>query len=450
MDFVRLGEPYTTNYVPDALIEGYSSLIFTERHRTPGEFELKTVDIEETMDLLPEDTLVSHLDTDAVMMVETHEITQNEEGHDELTVRGRSLESMTEHRWVEGPYQVKRLMRRNYSPVSAAAVLLYNSFDNASGKDVTRGKEQDLQLVGPYNPPATGSLEVNDYPWTLLDRIPNIAITDSAAADGTARRWWLDEGLLAPQLQAILDAGNLAIRVIRPTFDKTVQVVTVKATPIDERGVVVRTMATNSSSMLFDIYQGVDRRNTVSFSQLQGHLDQPQYLWSNREFKTGVEVKSGVAIGDVYRSTVEAGYSGIRRRIDEHDAGSPEYPPQPVRPPDLRKNATKAQKAKYADEMDDWNDRMEKWRLRRATILSDFQDDAKADALTILRGKRRTKMVIADVSSEAPYKFKTHYNLGDLVTLYGDYGQASTMVVSEYVRTEDINGERGLPGLTTP
>lgn len=80
------------------LIEGYSSLIWTERYRNPGDFQLKTPIIADTRTDLAIGNLVSLIDTTAVFMVETHEINVNDAGEDELTVTGRSYETYLENR----------------------------------------------------------------------------------------------------------------------------------------------------------------------------------------------------------------------------------------------------------------------------------------------------------------------------------------------------------------
>lgn len=441
MDFVRLGERYTANYIPDKLIEGYNSLIWTERFSQLGEFELKSYDVDGLGALLPEDTLVSHLETREVMQVETHEIEMEGEGVDAvpvITIRGRSASSILEHRWVESTYQKKRRMRRSYSSTSAAAVLLVNAVDNASGKDLTRG---DTNAETP---------ELNDYGWTTLDVIPNVAVTEAVPSEGPLRWWQLEEGILYPQLMKILERDDLGLRCLRPVSPNPATVITVYA-DLARRGTIVRTANPNVTQLQFDIYAGVDRTGTVKFSQLQGHLDKPTYLTSSREVKSLAEIKSGeVQVSDVYLSNSHAALTGWRRRTLEFDAGTPELPPAPEKPEELKKNATKAERDARADAMDKWIDDMAKWRNKRDAIVADFRAEATEAAKQELKAKRRVNMFSGDVSLSSPYIYKTNYDLGDIVMLNGDYGKSAVMRVSEYVRTEDANGDRGFPGLVEP
>ena len=449
MDVVRLGERYTTSYLPDELVEGYSSCIWTERFTTPGEFEIKTPHIRETRLLLPEDTLISHLDTDEVMMVETHDIATNEEGVPELVVRGRDIKGMLDHRWIESNYQKKRKMRKNYSAVDGLAVLLWNAFDNSTTADVTRGDPNPWD-----DDPANNNYTNADIP---KDRIPNIAITDSVPVDGAGvvKGWWLTEGLLAPQFIAFANKYDIGLRAIRPGSGSDARIVSV-ATALATRGTVSEVFTNNITALRFDLYKGVDRSQgqsvnpKVSFSTLQGDLSQAQYLWSKKDYKTLVEIISSVAVADQARNATERAYTGWQRRLDVLDAGSPDIPPEPERPKDPRKNATQAEKNAFQDALDAWREKHDKWVNKKNAIIADFKADAIDDAAGLLKLKRRVAMLSGTVSTLTPFQFKEHYGLGDKVSIVGDYDMAEDMIVEEYVRTDDENGDRGYPGLVVP
>lgn len=49
----------------------------------------------------------------------------------------------------------------------------------------------------------------------------------------------------------------------------------------------------------------------------------------------------------------------------------------------------------------------------------------------------------------ASYTYGVHYNLGDIVSLVGDYGLVQKARVTEYIRSEDSNGEKAYPTLVT-
>lgn len=451
MDLFRLGPRYTTSYLPDEPIEGYSTCIWNERFYTDGEFTLITSNIDQMRALLPEDTLISHRDTPEVMMVETHTIDLDEDDTPQLTIKGRSATSILAHRFIEAQYNTKRPMRKKYTWAAAAMVLMYNVLDNSSGWDVTRGpatlSEDDWWSAGDPLP--------GQYPWSALDKIPNACITDSVASEGDVRNIWLKEGLLLPQLAVLLTKARAGIRTIRPSAGSNATIITVPAWPLEDRGKIVRTWTPGITSLRFDVYTGINRSNDqninpkVSFSAVQGDLDKAQYLWSTKDYKSMVEALSSVGITDTYRAGA-ATHSGFRRRVSQIDAGTPEYPEKPPKPADLRKNATKEEKEAYAEKLDNWNDRVAKWQNRVNAIKADFIADAKDDAEAEIYRTRPVAMVSGEVSSNSQFQYRRDYNLGDVVSLEGKYGLVTDAVVSEYIRTEDTNGDIGVPGLVVP
>lgn len=438
MDFVRLD---STSYHSNLLVEGYISVIWTERFQDFGEFELRSYDIEGMRSQLPEGAFVSHLKTKEVMRVETHSIEFEGEGADAvpfILVKGRSVASILEHRFVESTYGKKRRMRKKYSATSALCVLLWQAVDNNSGKDVTRGD----------NDPDTPGV-VNDYSWTTKDDIPNVGVTEKVPAEGATRWWKLSEGSLWPQFQKIMIDRDLGLRTIRPVSPNPGKVITVK-TVLADRGDIVRTDTTDITSLRYEIYEGTDRTATVQFSQLQGHLDKPAYLFSASGFKRVVEVMAAdINIGDVYRGNDNT-VQGWDRLVIPFDAGDPEIPDPPEKPDDLGRNPTAAEKNAYYDAMDDWRTKMGKWRNKRDQLKEDFREESLIEAKRVLKQTRRVRMVQGDISELSPYQYKVHYDLGDTVLLVGDYGESEPYIVSEYVLTSDANGDRGLPGLILP
>lgn len=431
MDFVRLGPAYSTTYYPDQLIEGYISLIWTEKFQDPGEFELKSYDVARMKSILPTDTLVSHLETKEVMRVESHSIEMEGEGEDAvpvITVRGRSAYAILEDRWVEGPYQKKRPMRMAYSATSALCVLLYQAVDNNQGVDLTRA---------------------GHYLWTTLDDIPNVCVTETVSTEGRIRARRLEQGPLLEQFRKMMIDGDLGVRTIRPVSPNRGTVITVNSA-IASRGQVNRLTRTDITELRFDVYAGVDRSATVKFSQLQGHLDKPQYLESTQNHKTVVEIMSDVIeVSDVYRPG-ETSLQGWRRRTVPFDAGSPEIPEPPEKPERLGRNPTNAERTQYHNQMDKYRTDLAKWRNTKETIISDFREEAALEAQRVLKEHRKTNLFAGDISDLSPYKYNTHYFLGDTVLLVGDYNKTAKMVVQEYIRTEDVNGDRGIPGLVEP
>lgn len=457
MDIIRLGLPYTTNYKADELVEGLKSAIWTERFAGNSEFEFHTYDIDNTMALLPEDTLISHTDTNEVMMVEDHLITYDESLRKyDLKITGRSLAMFPmDHRFVEGPYQKKRQMVKNYTPVGALAVLLYNVVDNDSGFDVTRKDLKKVYNGDPDNGAASVALVETTYPWNTKDKIPNVSVTDSVVAAGDNQDWWVTEGQLGPQFLDILNKNNLGLRIIRPNGTSG-KIVTVGDTGYADIGDITRTQTDNIGSLRFDIYDGLDRSISQSdnpqvvFSVGRGDVDKPQYLFSVKEFKTAIEVMSDPSGDDVYRTDTQKAWTGLQRRVGSFDGGKPDIPDEPERPDPPGANATSAEKKKYDRQLERWKQNHDDWKLDKADILAKFALDNQNKGARMLHKQRKVYQFSGGANSETPYNYKEHYNLGDRVTIQGDYGLVQDMIVAEHVRTQDATGESEYPGLTLP
>lgn len=389
MDVLRLNKD---TYLPEDLIEGYSSMIWTERYTESGDFEMKTPNVAETMQLMPEEGLVSLLDTNEVMQVETHSIGQDDDGVAELTITGRSLDRFLEKRFIEGPYGRAFKMALSYTPAETAQVILWNSVINTTVNDVLR------YTISTKDP---------------LDAVPNTAVTDSVVGAGDSEFRWLEEGPVYPQLNKFLGLGNLGIRMLRPN---DLGVWLIQVTTADPKGVISRNWHPSTVKMCWDVYDGVDRSigavdEPVVFLYKTGHIQKPEYLFSIKELGTLVKVKSSSGGVDVYRSpTTGPTLGGLDRRVVYIDAGSPD--------------STESGSEFLAD-------------------LPQFGRDH-------LRTNSRRALFSGSISPLSPYKYKRDYDLGDLVTLKAEYDVDQTMQVVEFTRTEDVEGERNFPGLIEP
>lgn len=89
-----------TNFEPVAIVDVYTSVIWTKRYYRPGDFELY---IPANTDILPhlkQDYYVTRDDDDTVMIIEKIEIQTDVENGDYYIVTGRSLESILSRRIV--------------------------------------------------------------------------------------------------------------------------------------------------------------------------------------------------------------------------------------------------------------------------------------------------------------------------------------------------------------
>lgn len=386
MDLLRLDATFT----PDEYIEGWRSLIWTERYVDPGEFELRSPLISNTRTLLPEGSFVTLRDSAEVMIVETHSIAVTDNGEYELMTKGRSLESFLENRVIltSTDTSEKWPMIRDYTTAGACLVLLWNFVVNTSGTEVIRA---------------------NFWATDFIDRnLPNVVISDSVTAPGSLRRWWLQMGDLYPFLIRFLNHSRLGIRNIRPSGTSALIVTTVNSST----GTVTKATDSDVTELRMDVYNGLDRSKNQStntpviFHYASGHINDPSYLFSIRDYRTVVYVGSD---NGYYAALSPDNGSGFDHREKFVDGGT-----------------------------------------QGSLSLEDFEEAMTQRAENELSRSGLTTIFDGEISPFAPYKYKVDYDLGDKVTIMGEYGVDETVRVTEYIRTQDESGERGYPTLSDP
>lgn len=387
MDLLRLAP---TTYLADDLIEGYSSLIWTERFVAAGEFELKTYQVRETLPLVPEGTLLSILDSHEVMIVETRTISFDDDGYQELTVKGRSLETFLENRvMVSETYNTPWKTLSQYKPSIFGTFLLWNHLVNATGEDPSK---------------VAGTIDTQTV-------IPNAVVTNSSITTDPVLYWWLEQGDVYSLIKDILSLTGIGVRTLRPD-GMGGNVATFNTTRTASRGTYSSTWDSNITELRFDITTGTDRSRSQSnvpaviFHYDAGHIDNPTYLRSIQPYKNMAIIFS--SIGPITVQATPPAGTGLNRRVlylDGGDIGSQDA----------------------------------------ATFTAALTQKAKNE----LKNHNTIYLFDGSISPMAPYKYNKDYFLGDKVSLMAMYDIDQTMVVSEYIRTEDEAGDRGYPGLSS-
>lgn len=392
MDVVRLD---SDTYKPDSLVEGYSSMIWTERSIDAGDFQLTSSKIEETRALIPEGSLLSLLDTDEVMFVETHTVKRDDKGTPTLSTVGRTFETFTENRVAVGEESPSSwLAIKEWTPAEVVSYLLWNYLVNATGQDPSRD---------------TATKSVHDV-------VPGLVITDSSTLGDPAKEWTLEPGEVYKQLRDLLTLSGLGVRNIRPS-NTTADVVSFDTSATASRGTASKVSTSDISALRTDVYNGVDRTKDQSvvepviFTYSAGHINEPQYLFSIKDLKNVAMVSSSLGNMVVWPGTGITPPSvlpaGLDRRVLYVDGG----------------------------------------RMESGDDIDTFEASVIQKALVELAQHNRAAAFDGAVSLDSPYKYGVHFGLGDQVTLLGEYGLETSMVVSEYVRTQDVEGERGYPTL---
>lgn len=233
-----------------------------ERYNTPGEFTLEAKLSSGLRELLPLGTLISHMDTTEVMVVEDQQI---KETHDDtsLIITGRSFVSFLENRLV--------------------------------GMNLARASS----VVTPYTVTADYSWNqivkvINDHivnpPTDTNDSITNLVATHSMSGTGISEDRSIPYGDLLKNVTDLLKIDNLGVRTIRRnTFGAP---------------------SGSSTQSVINIYQGVDKTSKVMFSWVAGDIEEAEYLFTNRGHKT-----TALVIGQYIWAVVDGAGSRYSRRM---------------------------------------------------------------------------------------------------------------------------------------
>lgn len=355
MDFITID---STNFQTGQVINDIKSAKWVERYREPGEFEIRCSPYDSIRTQLALGTLISHIDTRDVMMVETHEINEPEDGDPEMIITGRSLVAFFENRIASGTTLPQTDPTTNKDNVYEFAARV--------------PENQLLVLI---------RAQITDGILGAADIVPNVTVQSTISTGAALEQIVVPRGQLSVEVTKLLEEIDCGIQVNRPAPGTT-------------------------SALNFLLHQGVDKSDQVIFASQFGDLDSVRYFWSNREYKN-----STLVIGKYTSKLIRnATATGLDMRIMVTDAT--DYDEKLIASPS---NATKVDGI-----------------LRHRGIID-------------LKKNRIQKVIEPTISANNRYNYRTHYNIGDLVYIQGNYGISEQMRVVEYAEFEDENGEVGIP-----
>lgn len=226
-------------------INGATSVMWVERYFDSGEFEIKAPFSSQLREFLPLGTLISHIDTMEVMIVENHHILDQEGRDPELSITGRSFDTYLENRIV-GTYQAR-----------GSTTLI------------------DVGLSANYTPYQIVTL-IN---MAISTGIPDdslaqvLAQTDlTIPAGGVSEERYFDMGTVYDAVRDLLAIDDLGIRTIRKN-------------PFG-----IGTGADTKS--LLNVYSGSNKTNKVQFSWKAGDFDKLEHLFSQKNLKNSAMIVS--------------------------------------------------------------------------------------------------------------------------------------------------------------
>jgi hypothetical protein len=172
----------------------------------------------------------------------------------------------------------------------------------------------------------------------------------------------------------------------------------------------IKTMRPNGAQITMDlvVHDGVDRINSVIFYAQYEDLDDAKYFQSIKGYKNYALIAANV-YARLYRNRdILVDLTGLDRRVLYVEA----------------------------DDIDGLYD-------------PPTADDAiSARGQATLDEHKKISLIQATISKTAKPKFKIDYDVGDLVTVFGEFATAQVMRVTEHILTVDKDGMRGFPSLS--
>jgi hypothetical protein len=203
---------------------------------------------------------------------------------------------------------------------------------------------------------------------------------------------FFERGILYERLLELLAVDNLGIKTVRPGP---------YSPAVDQRNTT------------FVIHKGVDRSADIVLSHESGEIESADYLWSIKKLKNCAFVS-----GKWVSTFVDTDVTGYDRRILFVDAS------------DIDNNYNSAPTDPALTDI------TAAMQVRGFEALAAHQEIALSKVEVSKSGKKS--------------RFRQDYEVGDIITVRGDYAQTNTLRITEYVEIDDEKGSSGYPTLSNP
>lgn len=272
----------------------------------------------------------------------------------------------------------------------------------------------DNRVIGANNDfPVSGELAdyplAADYSWNQIvlmldthmdasllrddnDAVPYLTVISTVPGTSLSIPRTIPRGSLYEAMLNLLGFDNLGVKIVRPG----------PWSPL----------TAGSPNTALVIYKGVDKSSQVIFSYDTGEIETADYLWSNKRFKNAALITGKWVETVVIPAAVEYGRRWMFVSAQDLD--------QDFTSPPAGADLTAVVAAMQ----------------QRGTLALLAQIDVAL-----------TKAQLSKNATKSQYR--RDYNLGDTVTVHGDYNESTKMVVSEYVEIEDESGESSYPTFTS-
>lgn len=284
---------------PSGLVENYSSLVWTERYDTPGDFELVSYEVEKTLAALPRESFVTLRESTVPMVVETHSITKDPKSAPKITVTGRSFETVLDRRGSTNV--LPAATARPFWSITAASPsdAAYKAMRVVIG-DTARTRTDNSQPLA--SEVALGALVLPAIAPAIsaLDAIPEVTLPLPK-----------DYSTLTPNTYEI-EAGNL-------------YEVVMNLLKLNHHGLKATRPQPGSTKASIEVYNGADIRSLVVFDARFDQFDSSTYLLSAQGSLNVAYVYGPNGSDKVLRNVVDGSHpepSGLNRRVVAIDESS--------------------------------------------------------------------------------------------------------------------------------
>lgn len=219
------------------------------------------------------------------------------------------------------------------------------------------------------------------------DALIGVDVGTTCSGTSTSEARVYRQGNVYDQVSEILKVDDLGLKSIRPT-------------PTDPL-------------TYFIVYRGNNVSTKVRFSWMRGDLDNVEYFFSNKKLKNQARVM------------------GRWVQVVVNPSGADNY--------DRRTMIVDA------SDIDD-----QLTAMPSGTPLTNIIFKMQVRGRQALKAQNNVSITQADVSDNTNLRYRLDYNLGDLVTVDGDFGSSAVMRVVEFAETDDDTGTRGHPTLAIP
>jgi len=381
------------NFIPDKVVDEFSSVVWTERYSAAGEVQLVVPAFPEYIEMLQEGTYLGMAGTREVMELQTQSIDSGV-----LTVIGRTLLSFLDQRihWV----------KTTDSDQPIGDLTITAKLGELIADRVTK------MVITPAN------FSPNTAPWSNLnldwerDKIPRLELGD-VDHSGTDQRWTVPVGPLYTVLAELAAKDGLGMSLYLESADAVL-------------GYVLK----------FITYRGIDRTSTQTVVPLIRLTPDLETMSDLKEVRSIDGYKNVVYV--VYNKALSMHYEdpanipeGLARRVMVTDAEG--------EPLGRKVTGTGYLGGNY------YGGSYTYITAPGPLEIAAFREQNAKDALA---NHNYIRALDGQVSQQNEYKFGTDYGMGDIIELEGLTGTINKARITEYIRSQDNTGVREYPTLS--